>query len=98
MYGSEWHAFSFWWIFPVVMMVLCFFMMRGRRGAMMCGFGSRGREWRQSRDAESAMDILARRYAAGDIDKAEYEEKRRTLTGPASRGSDETPGPGGNGS
>ena len=95
MYGSEWCAFSWWWIFPVIMMLLCFFMMRGRRGAMMCGFGPRGRYGKQRRDADSAMDILARRYAAGDIDKAEYEEKRRTLTGPVS---DETPEPGGNGS
>ena len=30
---------GFWWIFPIIMlamMVLCFFMMRGRTGAMMC--------------------------------------------------------------
>jgi len=79
MYGSELCTFSFWWIFPLLMVLLCFFMMRGRRGAMMCGFGSRGRGLHPTEGTDSAMDILDRRYASGDIDKAEYEEKKRTL-------------------
>jgi uncharacterized membrane protein len=82
MYGSELCASSFWWIVPIVMMILCFFIMRGRRGAMMSGFGRCGRNWQQARDTESSMDILDRCYASGDIDKTEYEEKKRTLTGP----------------
>ena len=82
MYGSELYAFSFWWIVPIVMMILCFFIMRGRRGPMMNGFGCCGRRWRQAKGKESSMDILDRRYASGDIDKTEYEEKKRTLTGP----------------
>jgi hypothetical protein len=28
MFGWECYGFEFWWIFPLVMMVLCFFMMR----------------------------------------------------------------------
>ena len=83
MYGTELCTFSFWWIVPVVMMTLCFFMMRGRRGTMMMsGFGCCGRDRRQAKGTESSMDILDRRYASGDIDKTEYEEKKRTLTGP----------------
>ncbi len=38
-------GYGFWWISPVimiVMMVLCFFMMRGRMGTMMCRPGPRG--------------------------------------------------------
>ena len=34
-----------WWIFPIItiaMMVLCFFMMRGHAGSMMCGPGVTG--------------------------------------------------------
>jgi hypothetical protein len=30
MYGSELGGFSFWRIVPVIMMVLCFLVMRGR--------------------------------------------------------------------
>lgn len=84
MYGSELCAFSFWWIVPIVMMILCFFIMRGRKGAMMSGFGCCGREWQESKGKESSMDILDRRYASGDIDKTEYEEKKRALTAPVS--------------
>ena len=80
MYGSEFTWNSYWWIFPVFMMILCFFMMRGRRGFRMCCFGPRGIENDQTRNSESAIDILDKRYASGEIDKEEYKEKRRTLT------------------
>lgn len=79
MYGSELCAFSYWWIFPLLMMVLCFFIIRRRRGSMMCCFGSRGRSWHVTKGPQSAMDVLNNRYAAGDIDKVEYEEIKRTL-------------------
>ena len=82
MYGSELCSFSFWWIFPLLMMLLCFFMMRRRWGSMMCGFGARGRDWPPVKGTESAMDILDKRYASGDIDQAEYEEKKQTLAHP----------------
>jgi uncharacterized membrane protein len=81
MYGSELSNFSFWWIVPILMMILCFLMMRGRKGSMMCGFGSRGSDSQQTRDSDSAIDILDKRYASGEINKAEYEEKKRILTG-----------------
>jgi uncharacterized membrane protein len=81
MYGSELCGFSFWWIGPIVMMILCLFMMRGRRWTMMGGFGPCNRNWHKTKGAESAMDILDRRYASGDIEKVEYEERKRTLVG-----------------
>lgn len=55
-------------VFIILMMAACgfmmFFMMRGHRD------GSRG---------DSAEQILKERFARGEIDKAEYEERRRVL-------------------
>ena len=70
---------SFWWIFPLVMIAVCFFMMRGRKGSLMCGFGPRDEEGDSLRDMNSAMDVLDRRYAGGEIGKEEYQEIRRDL-------------------
>ena len=70
--------YEFWWIFPVVMIVLCYWMMRGRSGSMMCGFGSHG-DSRFMKRTDSATDILDKRYARGEIDQKEYEEKKEKL-------------------
>ncbi|MEJ2136142.1 MAG: SHOCT domain-containing protein [Desulfofustis sp.] len=64
---------GYWWIFPLVMIFLCFFFMRRSGARGWCGFS----EYDSPKD--SAMDILDKRYAQGDIDQVEYEEKRRTL-------------------
>ena len=80
MYASEITWNSYWWIFPIVMMILCFLMMRRNRGTRMCCFGPRGIDDRRPRDTDSAVEILDKRYASGEIDKAEYEEKKRALT------------------
>jgi uncharacterized membrane protein len=80
MYGSEFFNFSLWWVCPILMIAMCFFMMRGRRGSMMCGFGSRDKVRHHIRTSDSATDILDKRYASGEIEKEEYEEKKRILT------------------
>jgi len=80
MYGSEIFSASLWWICPILMIAMCFFLMRGRRGSMMCGFGSRDTNSRQISASDSATDILDKRYVSGEVDKEEYEEKKRTLT------------------
>ncbi len=71
---------EFWWIFPFVMIIFCFFMMRGRMGSMMCGHGSHGTDDHETKSSDSAIEILARRYAQGEIDREEYEEKKRALS------------------
>ena len=54
-------------MFLIVMMAICvlvmFFMMRRRNNG----------------SGDSAAQILKERFARGEIDKAEYEERRRTL-------------------
>ena len=57
-------------IFMILMIAVCFgmmfFMMRGHRG----GGGTR---------YDQAAQILKERFARGEIDKAEYEERRRVI-------------------
>lgn len=79
MFGLEIGSFPYWWIFPIVMIGLCFFMMRGKHGSM-CGFGSPRTRSRPIGSPESATDILDKKYALGEINKVEYEEKRRAIT------------------
>ena len=79
MFGSEFFSSSFWWILPLVMIALCFFMMRGRKGSMMRGFGPRDTEGDRIDGSDSAMEILDKRYALGEINKEEYEEKRNAI-------------------
>ena len=81
MYDLALTNLSFWWIIPILMMILCFvMMMRARKGSMMCGFGPCDVDKQQTIIRGSAIDILNKRYASGEINKEEYEEKKRTLT------------------
>jgi len=81
MNGSELTCTSFWWVIPIVMMILCLLMMRKRRGSMMCCSGARGTGNYQSKDSDTALEILDKRYASGEIDKGQYEEIKKTITG-----------------
>ena len=73
MFGYEFCG-GFWWIFPLVMIVLCFLFMRDCIGRRMCCWGT-GYDL-----GESALDVLNKRYAKGEIDQQEYEEKKKELT------------------
>ena len=69
---------EYWWIIPLVMMVFCFFMMRGARGSSMCGFSSRYTEHDYNK-SDTALQVLEKQYARGAINKEEYEDKRKAL-------------------
>jgi uncharacterized membrane protein len=75
--GGWQHGFaSFWWIFPIfilVMIIACIFMMRGC--SCMSGWHHPGERVRRV-STDSAEEILNKRYALGEIDQKEYEEKK----------------------
>jgi hypothetical protein len=61
MYCSDFFGSSWYWLWPVLMIAVCFFMMRRWRGPMMCGFGSRYKGWPHYNTSDSAIDILEKR-------------------------------------
>jgi uncharacterized membrane protein len=72
-YGGMGNGFTWWWIIPLAMMILCFLMMRRHRGCMTGGS-------RSHHNAGSAREILDKRYALVEISQEEYEEKKRHIT------------------
>ncbi|MEJ2691422.1 MAG: SHOCT domain-containing protein [Deltaproteobacteria bacterium] len=88
-HATPWHGF--WWIFPlmffVFLIVMCVFMMR--RGCMGSMWRDRMMDRSEYHDSvkgpgaessDSAMEILNKRYAKGEIDKQEYEEKKAAIS------------------
>lgn len=66
MYGISW----FWMIIPTLLVLgFAFWMI------------ARGSEGRSHVRGDSPQDILDRRYAAGEIDKDEYERRKRDIAG-----------------
>ena len=79
MIGHEgsWHFF--WWVIPLLLMILCCIGMRRKRGAGICGFRSQDTDSRNISPTDSAIDILDNRYALGEIGREEYEERKRSI-------------------
>lgn len=89
----SWHAHShgFWWIFPLLMFVIFLLCMRRfshwwvappwHRGPH--SGGRRKYEGSEDTNSQSALELLNRRFAQGEIDKEEYEEKKAIISSPS---------------
>jgi putative membrane protein len=81
MMSTEYFWWGPMWFFPMVMplvmlivLVFCLYFLFGRGGLRAPG------ETRPGRDGDSALDILKKRYARGEIAKEEYEQIRKNIT------------------
>jgi putative membrane protein len=68
-YGMGWFGGIFMVIFWIAVVIGIVFLIRWLVQSTRGGAGS----------AESALEILKRRYAAGEINKKEYEQKKKDL-------------------
>ena len=66
-YESVMNGFEWWWLIPLVMVVVCFYMVRGRGAMMMCGRGiRRATDEPAIASSDSAMEILDKRLKERD--------------------------------
>ena len=77
-------CFNWMWmfpLFPIIMMVICLSVVwlifgRARTTPPCCGHNPYNP---QQKDSESAMNILKKRYASGEISKEEFEQIKKEI-------------------
>ena len=72
-FGGMWGPGPWFPVLPFGVMILCMVIMAAAMMYMM-GMGPF-----RSKSHQIALDILNERFAGGEIDRSEYEEKRRTI-------------------
>ena len=65
-----------------IVMIVVAFMIFGRGGGFKPPWGQgSGRDNSQSTESETALEILKKRYAKGEIKKEEFEQMKKDLEG-----------------
>ena len=87
--GPEHFGWGGWWIFPTMMPLLMIFVVVAMLYFLFgrCG-GPKPPWWNDSdrpsgpsRDSETAMEVLKKRYAKGEITREEFEQIKKDLQG-----------------
>ncbi len=71
-------SFSWWWFMPIFMILFWGLVIWGIV-ALVRGLSQPGGSESVSSRPDSALEVLKKRYARGEIDKEEYEEKKKDL-------------------
>jgi len=78
MQSAQWweHGFGFMWLLPLLFLVIIMVFIRGLSGRGRFGF-----DMNEHTDSHSdtPMDILAERFAKGELSKTEYEDMKKAL-------------------
>jgi putative membrane protein len=87
MMGPEHFYSSGWWMFPSIMpiiilvvLLMIFYMIFKREGYRQHGVDASERRSTHSKYSETAMEILNKRYAKGEISKEEFEQIKKDIT------------------
>lgn len=70
----QWHWWGFWLFWPIFMLGFWILVIVGIVFLIRRIFSLPG-----AKTEESALDILKKRYAKGEISKEEFEEKKRDI-------------------
>lgn len=68
-------GFGFGWIFSIIFWVIIIWAIVAFIGMM----SKHGEHWHMREKEDSAMEILRQRYAKGEINKEEFEQRKKDL-------------------
>ena len=80
--GPEYFFKSGYWIIPLIMIILCFVLFKLKvfgRGGFRPPWQNSSESGGDRRESGTALDILKKRYAKGEITKNEFEQMKRDL-------------------
>ena len=79
---TMWWPWAGMWIFPMIMFIVIFvfiFLFAGRRWGCWAPWSDQARYNLEGRGSESALEILKKRYAKGEITKDEFEQMKKDI-------------------